>query len=809
MKHASRSWRRFLSSAVVCVGALFFLPSAVRAATVRTPTFSPTSPYLGLGTTVTISDSTSGAAILYCTDTTNTCTPATAYLTGITFNGSSNFTYIRAEGTHAGETTSSVASWTGSYGSPLPPAAPTSLIALAVSPQQINLNWTPSVKGSNAIAGYNIYRNGVLLVAPTGTTTTTTISGADYISGGTHNFPDTGLTPGTEYSYYIEAFDNSGTPLVSPASATVSATTLAAMNVPNPAYIQPTYQCVTNYYVAVNGSDSTGNGSESNPWATPNNALYVLWVANPVQAGVCLNIGPGTYAAEIYMNNISGSSDTPTGYFVVRSSNLHGATFQVPANESTNYTEGVYISGVQYVVLDGFNIAGSNNLANRDGAGVIIEGTSTTAPPNGHHLRVLNNIVHGFGAQGIAGEYADFSDIAGNVVYYNATTSTYGDSGIDLWEEIPLNTNGEWNPKTVPPEMIGFHTIVRDNISFYNEEININGSHYDGTGIEFDSFDVFNYNVPSLADSNLVFDNGGAGFSFGGPGTSNVTVRNNTFFSNYLDPLIQGQAEYDPAGEIYVDSSGGDSNNNVIVNNITYSNPLGNPNCIGALYGGNPSTDNSVNCNFGLVDNEYLEVPTNNVFANNIAYDGTPGSTAWFNNTTGGDVIDDPPNLLDVNPQLDNSSMGNFTLLPTSPAIGAGTTAYRLAPLDLAGNPRVNANGTVDIGTYEQVVAGSTAELLARATLIAGSGGSYQATVTVTNTGTGAAQNVVLTGLTIGSAQGTPVPLSLGGIAPGVSETAVLTIPANAGAPGSGAVVKASGTYTGGTFGGSYRTTLP
>jgi len=53
------------------------------------------------------------------------------------------------------------------------------------------------------------------------------------------------------------------------------------------------------------------------------------------------------------------------------------------------------------------------------------------------------------------------------------------------------------------------------------------------------------------------------------------------------------------------------------------------------------------------------------------------------------------------------------------------------------------------------------------------------------------------------------VPLSLGGIAPGVSETAVLTIPANAGAPGSGAVVKASGTYTGGTFGGSYRTTLP
>jgi hypothetical protein len=699
MKHTSRLRKSLLASVVVCAGASFFLAATGYAASVRTPTFSPTSPYLGLGTTVTISDTTSGATIKYCTDTNNTCTPATTYSTGIVFDGTT-FKYIRAQGILAGDTSSSVVSWNGTIGTPLPPAAPTFVIAMGVSPQQINLNWTPSVKGTNTIAGYNIYRNGVLIVAPTGTTATTTISGADYISGGTHNFPDTALTPGTEYSYYIEAFDNAGTPLVSPASATVTATTLAAINVPNPAYIQPTYQCVTNYYVSVNGSDSTGNGSASNPWATPNTALYLLDVANPIQAGVCLNIGPGTYAATTWMNNISGSSDTPTGYFVVRSSVLHGATFQVPANESSDYTNGVYIAAVQYVVLDGFNIVGSNNLANRDGAGVIIEGTSQTAPPNGHHLRVLNNIVHGFGAQGIAGEYADYSDIAGNVVYYNATTSTYGDSGIDLWEEIPLNTNGQWNPQTVPPEMVGFHTIVRDNISYYNEEININGDHYDGTGIEFDTFDHFNYNVPSLADSNVIFDNGGAGFMFGGPGTSNVTVRNNTLFSNYLDPLIQGQAEYDPAGEINVDSSGGDSSNNVIVNNITYSNPMGNPNCTGALYGGNPSTDNSVNCNFGLNDNEYLEVPTNNVFVNNIAYDGTPGDKAWANNTTGGDVIADPPNLLDINPLFVNYG-GNFTLQSTSPGLNAGTTAYGFAPLDIAGNPRVNANGTIDIGAYE------------------------------------------------------------------------------------------------------------
>jgi hypothetical protein len=44
---------------------------------------------------------------------------------------------------------------------------------------------------------------------------------------------------------------------------------------------------------------------------------------------------------------------------------------------------------------------------------------------------------------------------------------------------------------------------------------------------------------------------------------------------------------------------------------------------------------------------------------------------------------------------------GNFTLQSTSPGLNAGTTAYGFAPLDIAGNPRVNANGTIDIGAYE------------------------------------------------------------------------------------------------------------
>ncbi|HZY62994.1 MAG TPA: Ig-like domain repeat protein, partial [Edaphobacter sp.] len=87
--------------------------------------------------------------------------------------------------------------------------------------------------------------------------------------------------------------------------------------------------------------------------------------------------------------------------------------------------------------------------------------------------------------------------------------------------------------------------------------------------------------------------------------------------------------------------------------------------------------------------------------------------------------------------------------------------------------------------------------------------GNYQSTVTVSNTGGITAQNVVLTGVSVGSVSGTPVPQSLGNIAPGAHVTGVVNVAASAGVPGSATVAKVAGTYTGGTFGGSSRTTLP
>jgi predicted extracellular nuclease len=88
-------------------------------------------------------------------------------------------------------------------------------------------------------------------------------------------------------------------------------------------------------------------------------------------------------------------------------------------------------------------------------------------------------------------------------------------------------------------------------------------------------------------------------------------------------------------------------------------------------------------------------------------------------------------------------------------------------------------------------------------------GGGYQATVTVKNNGTGTAQNVTLTGATLGAATGSPLPYALGDVQPGASAVATFFFPASAGTPGSAVIEKYTGTYTGGTFGGSIRAALP
>ena len=85
----------------------------------------------------------------------------------------------------------------------------------------------------------------------------------------------------------------------------------------------------------------------------------------------------------------------------------------------------------------------------------------------------------------------------------------------------------------------------------------------------------------------------------------------------------------------------------------------------------------------------------------------------------------------------------------------------------------------------------------------------YTETLTVTNKGTAVAPTVQVTSATLGSAAGTTLPALLGDLQPNQAASVTLTFAASAGMAGLSTAERVAGTYSGGTFGGTLRTTLP
>jgi chitodextrinase len=88
------------------------------------------------------------------------------------------------------------------------PSVPASVTAVAIDASTVGVSWAASTDDT-AVAGYKLYRNGVLQA-------TTTQLG----------YTDTGLAPGTTYTYTVAAYDQSGN--VSPQSGGVTVTTVSA-----------------------------------------------------------------------------------------------------------------------------------------------------------------------------------------------------------------------------------------------------------------------------------------------------------------------------------------------------------------------------------------------------------------------------------------------------------------------------------------------------------------------------------------------------------------------------------------------------
>jgi hypothetical protein len=305
----------------------------------------------------------------------------------------------------------------------------------------------------------------------------------------------------------------------------------------------------------------------------------------------------------------------------------------------------------------------------------------------GHHIWVLNSIIHGFGQSGISLCCAEYHYVIHNTAYQNSNTQCDAQgSGIAINTEhtIPGYTptaDDQTNPNPLlgPTWQVGndfFHSVVEYNVTYNNAITQCNTAqspgNTDGNGIIFDTNAGFagnttNYASPMLAAFNITYNNGGGGVHVFR--SSNVTVANNSCFNNYLDPANSGSAR------ACID--GGEGSGSTFINNIAVAIPA-----------------TVSNCQYGVIPYAQWNNPINgdpqagqavDKFSNNLT-DTIGVSCQGEIHVDNGDTYSAPPNIESTTPgwvNVGTSSVGtestppngvNFALAPGSKAIGAGLT---------------------------------------------------------------------------------------------------------------------------------------
>jgi hypothetical protein len=222
-------------------------------------------------------------------------------------------------------------------------------------------------------------------------------------------------------------------------------------------------------YVSTLGSDSTGNGTNANPFATIQKAL------TEAATGDIIDVAAGTYTGDITpsVNNLTikgnGSASTilnlGAGYGVNLDNGLSitGVTFTgftVNASPTTSYALKAYKADGLTLTDDTFNGSAGNNSSNKDG-GVDINTTSNVTFNN---VTSSNFYKNGF-ADTPAYTTADSTNPGNNITFNAVTASNDGWTGISFYSTG--NSGGSADIKGV--QFTGTSTLSNDGAGIFIE----------------------------------------------------------------------------------------------------------------------------------------------------------------------------------------------------------------------------------------------------------------------------------------------------------------------------------------------------
>jgi hypothetical protein len=419
----------------------------------------------------------------------------------------------------------------------------------------------------------------------------------------------------------------------------------------------PRYVCLKNLWISPSGSDANTGLTPDAP------RLSIAGTVALATPGTCVRALPGTYTSDGRNNVIrkGGNADTPAGYVVLLSDTPHAAHI-VPS--TTTYSFNTLdlqnlSTSASYIIIDGLDIQGELAWSGKGGSAIEIK--------NGHHYKIINNILHDSSACGLQTHSIDYLLLQGNVIYGNAKFGISHYSGVSLLGPAAFDT------------LPGFHYVVRNNIVYGNTEGPvITTNHTDGNGIILDSWgNLHGYAQQVVIENNLIFHNGHRGLEVLNATGGGILFRNNTIYKNGQDP-----ARYGTEGEIVI----WNSPRTVAANNIMVADPVANPNNTAMLI---------------------VNDGNSSVLANNMSFNGIIGQSSYATVTSTAPFAGVNGNQAGVDPLLSMPSSdlagSDFHLSAQSPALGAGTLAYGFAAADAAGAPRV-VDGLIDIGAYQGTV---------------------------------------------------------------------------------------------------------